>query len=107
MAITSEQIVVLRRYIDEPTTATYSDLALNDIYMTFGEDLNLVAAEVWRDKAAKSASLVDESEGPSSLKLSQIYTNATRQADYYQGRSDSNTAVASPRRTTTRPIERG
>ena len=105
MAISAEQLTVLRRYIDEPTTATYSDLALNDIFMTFGQDLNITAAEVWRDKAAKAAALVDESEGPSSLKLSQLYTNATKQADYYEGRSIT-VVAGSTSRTTTRAIER-
>lgn len=105
MAISIEQLAILRRAIDEPTQVPYSDNDLNDIYMTFGQDLNLTAAEVWRDKAAKSASLVDESEGPSSLKLSQLYTNAVRQADYYEGRSTT-TTTSSTRRTTTRAIER-
>lgn len=105
MAITNDQLAILRRAIDEPTQVPYTDLILNDIFMTFGQDLNLTAAEVWRDKAAKAASLVDESEGPSSLKLSQLYTNAVKQADFYEARS-STTAAASVRRTTTRAIER-
>jgi hypothetical protein len=105
MAINAEQLVILRRAIDEPTQVPYADLDLNTIYMQFGQDLNLTAAEVWRDKAAKAASLVDESEGPSSLKLSQLYTNALKQADFYEGRSSTTTASA-VRRTTTRAIER-
>lgn len=106
MAITNEQLTVLRRYIDEPTTDTYSDLALNSIFETFGSDLNLAAAEVWRDKAAKAASLVDESEGPSSLKLSQLYDRAVLQSKFYDERSVV-TIATTTRRTTTRAIERG
>ena len=105
MSISNEQLTILRRYVDEPDTSTYTDVDLNDIFTTFGSDLNLAAAEVWRDKAAKAASLVDESEGPSSLKLSQLYDRAVAQANFYDARSSTATAT-SRGRTTTRAIER-
>lgn len=108
MAISTDDLARLRRLIDEPTQVPYSDLTLNTMYMTDGaQDVNLTAAEVWREKASKAASLVDESEGPSSMKLSQLYDSAIKQATYYQGLYDISVGiVGAPRGAKTRAIER-
>ena len=54
MAISTDDLARLRRLIDEPTQVPYSDLTLNTMYMTDGaQDVNLTAAEVWREKASK------------------------------------------------------
>lgn len=105
MPLTAAARATLRRYIAEPTEATYSDALLDQIYDGAGGDLEAAASEVWLDKAAKAAILVDVSEGNSSRKNSQVYTNALKQATFF-GASAADTSTAGVRGARTRAIER-
>jgi uncharacterized protein YmfQ (DUF2313 family) len=74
----------LRRFIAEPDDAGgYTDQVLSDMYDAAGADVNITAADVWREKAGKAADLVDVSEGSSSRKMSQVAANALKQAEFY------------------------
>lgn len=95
----------LRRFIAETNSGTYSDALLHAMMLTNDGDLNVTAAEVWREKAASVSSLVDISESGSSRKMSQLYDRYTAQAKVYEdaaGVLPPNTS-ARPR---TRPIIR-
>lgn len=105
MPLTPAQRATLRRYIAEPTEATYSDALLDEIFDGQGGDLESAASEVWLDKAAKSAVLVDISEGNSSRKNSQVYQNALKQATFF-GASAAEVSTAGTRSARTRAIER-
>lgn len=105
MALTSAALATLRRYIAEPTEANYSDVLLNQIYDGAGGDLEAAASEIWLDKAAKAATLVDISEGNSSRKNSQVYNNALKQATFF-GASAASVSTAGTRSARTRAIER-
>jgi hypothetical protein len=98
MPMTPTTLATLRRYIAEPDATTYTDQALNDLYDANDGDVNVTAAEVWMEKAAKAAVLVDTTEGASSRKNSQVYSQALQQATYF--RDGSATATA----TTTRSV---
>lgn len=98
-------LATLRRFIAEPDAATYTDAVLNDMYDANGGDLNVTAAEVWSDKAAKASILVDTAEGSSSRKNSQVFDHALKQAAYYSGNANAATALTA-RSATTRPIVR-
>lgn len=103
MAMSASALATLRRYIAEATEANYTDVILEELFLENGEDLNVTAADVWRDKAARAAALVDVSEGASTRKMSQVYTQAAKQAEFYGG---STTVAATTRSATTRAIER-
>lgn len=112
MAITSAQIVRLRKMIDEPTTDTYSDVDL----ITLGDevarvvdstgkapsatgyvntyDLYILASEIWRLKAGAEAGKFDfEAEG-GAYKRSQVYDNFIAQAVRYAGLSRFSSTTA-------------
>jgi hypothetical protein len=105
MPMTPAALATLRRYIAEPTEANYSDVLLNSIFDGQDGDLEAAASEVWLDKAAKSATLVDISEGNSSRKNSQVYNNALKQATFF-GASAAEVSTAGTRSARTRAIER-
>lgn len=75
----------LRRLVAEPDTSNYSDTLLNAMLVANGNDLNVTAAQVWREKAADYAQLVDVSESGSSRKMSQLYDRAIAQARTFEG----------------------
>jgi hypothetical protein len=96
----------LRRFIAEPTDANgYTDQVLSDMFDAAGGDVNITAADVWREKAGKAADLVDVSEGSSSRKMSQVSANALKQADFYESLTVTATGAVT-RGARTRAIER-
>ncbi len=116
MAATAEQIARLRRMVAEPTTTTYSDVAIqaaierypltdaNGVdwwewdYTTSPPtqsvnddwvptyDLNAAAEEIWTEKAAAIAARHDFSADGASYSRSQAYAHYTRQASIYRSR---------------------
>lgn len=105
MAMDPTTLAKLRRYIAEPTEITYSDASLNLLYENNSGDLNATAAEVWSEKSALAAELVDISEGASARKNSQVFAQASQQRSFFTDRSDA-ASPASLRSATTRAIER-
>lgn len=73
----------LRPLVAEPTMEIYSDSLLAAYLTRNALDPNVTAAEIWREKAAGYAELVDVTEGSSSRKMSQLHGQATTQAKMY------------------------
>lgn len=105
MPMTAAQLATLRRFTAESSQAPYDDATLNAMYDANLADINVTAAEVWREKAARAAALVDTSEGASSRKMSQVYTQSIKQAEFYGGTGVPGAPVI-VRGAKTRAIER-
>lgn len=106
MAATPEEIARLRLMVDEPTTSVYSDQNISDIFDQAEGDMDLAAAEIWQQKAARYSTLVDTSESGSSRSMSQLSRNATAQAKFYADKVQVDIEVATERRPTTRTAVR-
>jgi len=92
----------LRSIVAEESQTNYSDSLLDAVLFRNGDDIDLAAAEVWREKAAAYADLVDVNNAGSSRKLSQLYDRAVKQAELHEVE-----AGAGPTRgARTRAIER-
>jgi len=77
--------MALRLAVDELTdTSFYTDDYLSDMIDGVGQDS--AAADIWAQKAAKYAALVDISEGGSSRKNSDLQVNALRMSALYSDR---------------------
>lgn len=89
-------IARLRLLINEPdATNGYTDQALGDrLDVGGGEDL--VAYQIWTEKAAKFAELVDISEGGSSRKMGDLHEQALNMATVFSQRVNGD---AAPTRT--------
>lgn len=86
---TPEEIAALRLLIAEPEVDTYSDEDLSNRLTT--ADQYTVAYDIWTEKAAAAAGLVDMSEGGSSRKLGDVYEQALGMADAMRARAVSAT----------------
>lgn len=116
MAATAAQIAELRRLVNEPTSATYTDLLLGDYIERYpvidarGEepytydlttappsldpnpnwmpsyDMNSAAADIWDEKAAKLAEDFDFRSEGREFSRSQAYEQAQRRAAYFRSR---------------------
>jgi hypothetical protein len=106
MALSNEDLARLRRAIDEMSTAMYSDAALQEMFLAYGEDFNLTVSAAWDEKAAGASALVDTSEGQSSRKMSQAAGAALKMSAIWRSRSESIVPSAGTGRAKTRPIER-
>ena len=97
MAATADQIAQLRRMVDEPTEAIYSDTVLaslierNPTYDTDGNrpddddwvatyDLNRTASAVWIEKAAALSSNFNFSADGGSFHRSEAHAHAVKMA---------------------------
>lgn len=95
---TSEETLALRLLIAESTEATYTDEALAARIDAAGS-LDLVAYEIWTEKAAKASSLVDISEGGSSRKMGDLQEQALRMAATFAARVNTGTTPPGGGRT--------
>lgn len=100
---TAAQIKDLRALLDEPDTTTYSDATLSTRIDAAKGDLYPLASQIWREKAARYAGLIDVQEGSSNRKMSQLYQNALSMASSLVV---DVTGASSRRKARTRPIER-
>lgn len=121
MAATSDQIARVRRMVNELTTTTYSDIAIQAyieahplpdengteprvldlsttppsyVYSTSWYptyDLNAAAAEIWEEKAAALAAQVDFSADGGSYSQSQAHANALAMSRFYRARRSAKT----------------
>lgn len=97
------EIEELRRLISQPDdVAPWTDVALGERIDDHTGTMQSLAAEIWREKAATAASLVDMKEGNSSRSLSQLQEQALRMA----ASLDSADVVSTARPTRTRKIDR-
>lgn len=98
----AEQILELRRLINEPPSASWSDEDLS-IRIDSAGSMEALASQIWGEKAAAYAGLVDVREGNSQRSLGNLHQQALRMSEFYaSGDVDSN----SPRHARTRQIER-
>lgn len=74
----------IRLLTDEPTTSTYSDQDIADRLLAASSNLNVVARDIWQEKMAAAAKLVNISEGGSSRSASQIFDHAKAMFEHYQ-----------------------
>jgi hypothetical protein len=104
---TPEEIAAFRLIINEQDGATYSDQMLSDRLDAAVSERRL-ASNIWLEKAAKYASLVDIQEGTSRRSLSQLQEHALLMAARYSGlaEDDEDPSPTTGKRTTTRAIER-
>lgn len=78
MASTTD-VARLRKLADASNTTTYTQLDLSERLDRLGT-VEAAAAELWRERAAGYAALVDTQEGNSSRKLSQLSAQALAMA---------------------------
>jgi hypothetical protein len=104
---TEAQVSRLRRMIDEASTDTYSDSDLSSI-IDISENLELAASDIWMEKAASLARLVNVSESGSSRSLSDLHKNALLMSSNYSsaGRADIVQEEAAVSRTRVNSIVR-
>jgi hypothetical protein len=89
---TPEEVAALRLLIAEPEdTDPYTDPDLSARLDAAGGNANLVAYEVWTEKAAATAGMVDVSEGGSSRKMGDLYEQALSMAANFASRATAET----------------
>lgn len=86
---TAESVAALRLLIAEPEQDTYSDEDLAARLTVTGATEYSVAFDIWTEKAAAAAGLVDMSEGGSSRKLGDVYEQALGMAEAMRQRAIS------------------
>ena len=96
---TEADVTRLRLLIGEPTPEVYTNADLDDRIDTAAGDLNKVAFDIWTEKAASAAELVDISEGGSSRKMGDIYEQALSMAKHFAGQVSGGVEPDAPRYT--------
>jgi len=99
---TVEEVAQLRRMVAEPDDTTYTDEMLGAIIDGYGEGaapLASSAQDVWLQKAASYAELVNISEGGSSRANGQLHTNALTMAKLYGAQVETAEGSGSAGRT--------
>lgn len=85
---TIDEVAQLRLMVGEPDNSTYTDAmlgALLDGYATSTLALSRAARDIWYQKAASYADLVDISEGGSQRKNGDLQKRALTMAELYAG----------------------
>lgn len=100
---TVTQIADLRKMVNEPTTAVYSDQYLSDL-LDASPNAEFAAASIWNQKAARFAELVNVKEGNSSRDLGDLYDQALSMSKHYS--EAASTLTGGSRKSRTRPIDR-
>lgn len=103
---TEAEVARLRLLIGEPTDEVYTDADLNARLDAASGDSNRVAYEIWTEKAAASAELVDISEGGSSRKMGDIYEQALNMAKHFGSLISGGVEADAPRYTTVSKLRR-
>lgn len=75
----------LRRLVDEPTTATYTDAELQSRLDLAKGDKNVVALDIWTEKLAATVVLVNVSEGGSTRSMGQAFDHAEKMVEHFTG----------------------
>jgi hypothetical protein len=82
----SAQVSQLRLLISQAEdVAPYTDADLMERIDAADGNLNAVARDVWGEKAAAYADLVDTTEGGSSRKMGDLHEQALNMVGYFQG----------------------
>lgn len=102
---TAQEIMQLRRLIDDTTDPeTYTNEELEALLNQY-PSADSAAAAVWEEKAASYSTLVNISESGSSRNLGDLHRNALAQAKHF-GAKAAIDAPTSSARSRTRGIER-
>lgn len=92
---TADQIAQTRLLVAEPTATTYSDVMLGDRIDAAANSLDLVARDIWVEKAARLAEVPDISEAGSSRSMGKLHDNALAMVAYFNSKL-AETAAALP-----------
>jgi hypothetical protein len=79
---TADEIATFRLLIAEPDEETYTDAQLSEI-LDASASGNAAAAQIWTQKAASAATLVNVSESGSSRSLGDLQKNALAMAKVF------------------------
>jgi len=75
----------VRRLIDEPADSSkYETAKITAILQSHNNDMNLAAAQIWLEKAAKYSKLVDMQEGETKRANSDLLKNAIKMAEIFK-----------------------
>jgi hypothetical protein len=92
---TTDQLAALRRAADvSATDPTYTDGLIGTLIDTLG--VNGAAAVIWREKAAKYATMVSMSEAGSSRNLSDMWQRAVDMQAMYERLADEEEQAEDP-----------
>ena len=109
MGASADQIAIIRRWVSEPLTTTYSDTLLTAIIekykltdaagfdptlpdgttntaWTETYDLHAAAAQIWEEKAATNSNKMDFRVEGGDFKANQLYENCMKMARYHAAR---------------------
>lgn len=85
---TPADIAALRLLIAEPDDGTYTDAVLA-ARLDAGVNEYAVASDIWTEKAAAAAGLVDMSEGGSTRKMGDVYAQMLKMASEMSSRANA------------------
>lgn len=88
---TADEVVQLRSLVAEPDETTFTDAELSDIF-DGAASMNAAAADIWRRKAARSASLVNVAESGSSRSLGDLTKQALTMAEQFSALQEQESA---------------
>lgn len=101
------EVQQLRLLVAEPTNALpYTDAALSTAIDNAEGDLNLAAYNIWTQKAAAAADLVDVTEGGSSRKMGDLHEQALGMARHFGSQVSGGVEPDAPRYTRVRKLSR-
>lgn len=87
----------LRRLVDEPSDSSkYDSQRLAAILSAHNGNVNLAAVQIWNEKAAKYAQLVDMQEGDTKRSLSDLMDNALKMAKLFRDTGNSDDTGRAP-----------
>lgn len=101
---TPQDIAMVRRNTNEPTTESYTDDEIGDYVDAAG--VSVATVIIWRQKAATYAELVDVSEAGASRKFSDLHKHALSMADEFEPKADGTTPGATTARAKVHKIVR-
>lgn len=90
-----DELAALRRAADvDAADTTYTDTLIGTLVDSLG--VNGAAAVVWREKAAKYASMVSVSEAGSSRSMSDLFQHAKEMQELYERLADEDAVADDP-----------
>lgn len=103
---TEAEIKLLRRLVNEPENVEpWTDVYLSDV-IDEAEDIAGAAVQIWTEKAATYADIVDVQEGSSRRSLGDLHEQALNMRKLFVGDDGTGQGESSFRAARTRPIER-
>jgi hypothetical protein len=78
-----DPVLSVRRNTDEPTAEIYSDTELSDRLVAAAGSVATVCRDIWKEKMASAASLVNTSEGGSSRGMKDLFDRAKAMHDFW------------------------